>query len=69
MTHQTWISGKAIRPLFAEPVTFLERKGHPGMATETSKLSNEVVCLHCSVLQSTKQSTLDDFFQCVTIVL
>ena len=22
MTHQTWISGKAIRPLFAEPVTF-----------------------------------------------
>ena len=41
---------------------FLERKGHPDMAIETSKLSNEVVCLHCSVLQSTKQSTLDDFF-------
>jgi len=23
MTHQIWISGKAIRPLFAEPVTFV----------------------------------------------
>ena len=41
---------------------FLERKAHPDVAIESSKLSNEVVRLHCPVLQSTKQSPLDDFF-------
>ena len=41
-----------------EDIAFLERKGHPDMAIE---LSNGVACLHCSVLQSTKQSTLNEF--------
>jgi len=30
MTHQTWISGKAIRPLFTEPVTYLCEGAHGG---------------------------------------
>ena len=41
---------------------FLEKKGQPDAAIQASKLSNEVVRIHCSVIQSTKQSTLDNFF-------
>ena len=42
MTHQTWISGKAIRPLFAEPVTFQDVPLHHLLCTVNLHLSNLV---------------------------
>jgi len=41
---------------YPEAAFFLEKK--KSMATLTSKLCNEVVGLHCSFLQLTRQSTL-----------
>jgi len=40
MTHQTWISGKAIRPLFAEPVTIIEPQTVCGLKKIEQKTIN-----------------------------
>lgn len=40
---------------------FLDSKGHSAVANEASKLVNHVTHLQCSLLNNSRQSTLDDF--------
>ena len=41
---------------------FLEEKGHTNAATDTSSLISAVVCLSYTVSNSTRQTTITEFF-------